>query len=161
MYGPHFPLHTEKYLRVRVLAKLMDDQLPMFRFFSCKFKLEKSKMKTARIVMFKEFGIMNSFTVESSMHGYMCDGETRSERYIEVINLKHLDQMGKGLGNSLIEYNNLVEDDFSKQKEMIKRQRHRKRSAFDVLCQPKKVITDKSQSMKVTKQNLEEVLKQI
>ena len=69
--------------------------------------------------------------------------------------------MGKGLGNSLIEYNNLVEDDFSKQKEMIKRQRHRKRSAFDVLCQPKKVITEKSQSMKVTKQNLEEVLKQI
>jgi hypothetical protein len=52
--------------------------------------------------------------------------------------------MGKGLGNSLIEYNNLVEDDFSKQKEMIKRQRHRKRSAFDVLCQPKKVITEKS-----------------
>jgi murein tripeptide amidase MpaA len=43
VYGPYFPLHTEKYLRVRVLAKLMDDILPMFRFYSCKFKLEKSK----------------------------------------------------------------------------------------------------------------------
>ena len=99
--------------------------------------------------MFKEFGIMNSFTVESSMHGYICDGETRSERTFEVITLNHLEQMGKGLGQSLIEYNTLVEEDFSKQKDMIKRQRARKRSAFDVLCQPKKVLTEKSQSMKV------------
>ena len=70
-------------------------------------------MRTARIVMFKEFNIMNSFTIESSMHGFIRDGETRADRSIEVLNLLNFEQMGRGMGTSLVEYNNLMEQDFS------------------------------------------------
>ena len=51
---------------MRIIPKLLSEETSMFRYFSCKFKLEASKMRTARIVLFKEFGIMNSFTIEAS-----------------------------------------------------------------------------------------------
>lgn len=43
----------------------------MFRFYSCKFRIQKSKLKAARVVLFKEFNIMNCFTLEASFHGYI------------------------------------------------------------------------------------------
>ena len=93
MYGPHFPLHNEKYLKMRVLPKLLDERTQMFRFFSCKFKIEKSKLKAARVVLFKEFGIMNCFTLEASFHGFMDKDRTTTELTIE-----DLEEMGKTLG---------------------------------------------------------------
>ena len=44
MYGSYYPLHSEKYLRVRLIPKILDDYTDkMFRFYACKFKNEKSK----------------------------------------------------------------------------------------------------------------------
>jgi cytosolic carboxypeptidase protein 2/3 len=39
IYGPHFPLHNEKYLKMRVLPKLLSERTEMFRFYSCKFRI--------------------------------------------------------------------------------------------------------------------------
>ena len=88
MYGPHFPLHSERYLRVRLIPKLLDDENEMFRYYSCKFKFEKGKMRTARIVLHREFNIMNCFTLEASMYGYIKQGETavRADRTTEDLN---------------------------------------------------------------------------
>jgi hypothetical protein len=106
MYGPHFPLHNEKYLKMRVLPKLLDERTQMFRFFSCKFKIEKSKLRAARVVMFKEFGIMNCFTLEASFHGFMDSDRTTTELTIEM-----LEDMGKTLGCGFHEYSELIDDD--------------------------------------------------
>lgn len=57
MYGPSFPIHDHRYMRMRVIPKLMSEKSEMFRFFSCKFRLQESKRKTARVVMWKEFNI--------------------------------------------------------------------------------------------------------
>jgi len=35
----------------------------------CKFASEKEKETTARIVLFKELGILNSYTLESTFYG--------------------------------------------------------------------------------------------
>lgn len=43
MYGPHYPLHSNNYMNIRVIPKLMDERSQMFRFYSCKFKAEKYK----------------------------------------------------------------------------------------------------------------------
>ena len=71
IYGPYFPLHNERYLKMRVLPKLLSEQTDMFRFYSCKFRIQKSKLKAARVVLWKEFNIMNCFTLEASFHGYI------------------------------------------------------------------------------------------
>ena len=42
----------------------------MFRFYACKFRIQKSKEKTARVVLWREFNILNCFTLEASFQGY-------------------------------------------------------------------------------------------
>ena len=39
VYGPHFPLHSERYLKMRVLPQLLSERTEMFRFYSCKFRI--------------------------------------------------------------------------------------------------------------------------
>ena len=39
MYGPQFPIHDARYLKMRVIPKLMSEKSEMFRFFSCKFRI--------------------------------------------------------------------------------------------------------------------------
>ncbi len=39
IYGPYFPLHNERYLKMRVLPKLLSEKTEMFRFYSCKFRI--------------------------------------------------------------------------------------------------------------------------
>lgn len=93
MYGPHYPLHNERYFKSKVLPKLLDDKTQMFRFYSCKFRIEKSKIKTARVVLFKDFGIMNCFTLEASFHGYIAKDRTTTE-----LTTESLQDMGNMLG---------------------------------------------------------------
>mgnify|MGYP003726000445 CR=1 FL=1 len=45
MYGPQFPIHDIRYLKMRVIPKLMSEKSEMFRFFSCKFRIQKSNEK--------------------------------------------------------------------------------------------------------------------
>ena len=71
MYGPEYPLQSTKYFKCRVLPKLLDEKSDMFRFHSCKFNVERSKLGAARVVFYKEFNITNCFTLEASMHAYV------------------------------------------------------------------------------------------
>ena len=106
MYGPHYPLHSDRYLKRRVLPKLFDEKTQMFRFYSCKFRIEKSKLKTARVILFKEFGIMNCFTLEASFHGYINDDRSTIE-----FQTQDLDLLGNHLGVGFFDYCELVEED--------------------------------------------------
>lgn len=51
MYGPHYPLHSENYLAIKVLPKLLGEKSEMFRYYSCKFDNEWNKRKAARLVI--------------------------------------------------------------------------------------------------------------
>ncbi len=77
IYGPHFPLHNENYFKTRIIPKLLSESTQMFRYYSCKFRNEKSKLKAARIVISTKFGIANSFTIEASFYGYI-DNERKT-----------------------------------------------------------------------------------
>jgi len=71
MYGPHYPLHSRRYLKIRVIPRLLSELTDMFRYYSCKFRVEKYKNSCARIALWRDFGIPNSFTIESSVFGYL------------------------------------------------------------------------------------------
>ena len=43
MYAPYYPLHSKKYLKIRILPKLLAERSEMFRYYSCKFRMEKYK----------------------------------------------------------------------------------------------------------------------
>jgi len=71
IYGPEYALHSDRYFKARILPKLLDENSEMFRFHSCKFTVEPPKQRSARVVFNKEYNIMNSFTLEASMFGYI------------------------------------------------------------------------------------------
>lgn len=98
LYGPYYPLHHDRYFKMRVLPKLLSEETSKFRYFSCNFKIERSKEKAARIVLWREFDIMNCFTLEASFHGYL-----NKDRVTEEFTIEMLESMGQHLVNALYE----------------------------------------------------------
>ena len=47
----------------------VDRMIPVFNLRECKFAIEKDKENTARVVIYKELGILASFTLESTFYG--------------------------------------------------------------------------------------------
>lgn len=54
---------------IRASPSAIDRFIPIFNIRECKFAIEKEKENTARIVLFKEFGILSSFTFEVTFFG--------------------------------------------------------------------------------------------
>ena len=54
---------------IKVFPAILSDWLQAFQFKDCRFGNEKEKEATARMVMFKEFSILNSYTLEASFFG--------------------------------------------------------------------------------------------
>jgi len=72
LYGPHFPLHSVRYGKARLLPRLICAQSPLYRFPACRFRNERSKRKAARLVIWKELKLTNSYTVEASFYGFIA-----------------------------------------------------------------------------------------
>jgi hypothetical protein len=47
-----------------------------YSFKDCRFRIEKCKESTARVVVFRDFNIMNSFTLECSFYGREEESES-------------------------------------------------------------------------------------
>jgi len=74
MYGCFYPPsefdHLRKNAAIRVVPLLLSQQNKIFSYKSSRFRVEKHKEATARIVIFKEFNITTSYTCESSFFRY-------------------------------------------------------------------------------------------
>jgi hypothetical protein len=57
------------WTKTRLLPKIFAKYEPIFNFNFCKFQNHKTKYNTARVVMWNEFKVTNSFTLETSMYG--------------------------------------------------------------------------------------------
>lgn len=58
-----------KSLFVRLIPYLLAERNPLFSFEDCRFRLEKSKESTQRVVVHKAFEVLNSYTIEASFYG--------------------------------------------------------------------------------------------
>ena len=56
-------------MKEKIFPKLIDRNLDIFNLSDCSFQVQKAKEATARIVMWKEMGITNTFTLEASFCG--------------------------------------------------------------------------------------------
>lgn len=80
MYGPYFPLHSNTYFNIRLLPKYLSKKTDIFRYYSCKFKSEKSMRQSARLVMSQNLNIKYTYTMENSLYGYI-DQERNSHSF--------------------------------------------------------------------------------
>jgi len=116
MYGPYFPLHSSKYMKIRAIPKLVSERTEMFRFFSCKFKVEKYKENCARIAIWRDFDITNVFTVETSSFGFL-----NKERETVHFNTGLLQEFGECMVHSIFEFNLIQEEDRKMKIELAKK----------------------------------------
>ncbi|XP_014643221.1 PREDICTED: cytosolic carboxypeptidase 3 [Ceratotherium simum simum] len=87
------------YLQQRIFPLMLSKNCPdKFSFSACKFKVQKSKEGTGRVVMWK-MGIRNSFTMEATFCGSTL-GNKRGSHF----NTKDLESMGYHFCDSLLDY---------------------------------------------------------
>ena len=59
----------ERRLKERVFPRLLDEYTPHFSAPSCSYKVLRSKETTGRVVVWRQFNLAYSFTLEASMCG--------------------------------------------------------------------------------------------
>lgn len=67
--SPNQPLEDAKRYSEQVFPKILDGISPNFSFDGSSFTIHKSKESTGRVVMWKDFGLRNSYTCEASFCG--------------------------------------------------------------------------------------------
>ena len=100
--GQDFELH-KKNLLAKFIPVVLAGENKLFSFNDCHFRLEKDKMSTARIVVFKELEIPHSYTIEASFfgpkHEKQFEGKGNGDGHMSE---KHLAGIGESLCKSLI-----------------------------------------------------------
>jgi len=90
------------WTKVRLLPRILAHHTPLFDYKECRFGIGSSKHRTARVIVWKEFEVTNSFTFESSFHGYTYGNE------VIPFTIKDYYTLGEMLLKSLLEYNTLI-----------------------------------------------------
>ena len=86
-------------LKERIFPLLFSKNYENFRFDSCNFQVQKAREATARVVMWKEFSLINSFTLETTFCG---PTEGRLQDCHFTINT--LKECGKQFCRTLLDY---------------------------------------------------------
>jgi hypothetical protein len=63
VYGPAYSITEPEYYKSKVLPRLISTKTPIFRFYSCVFRLSESKKETARAVMMDQYRIPYTYTI--------------------------------------------------------------------------------------------------
>eukprot|EP00818_Percolomonas_sp_WS_P003439 CAMPEP_0117437742 /NCGR_PEP_ID=MMETSP0759-20121206/1687_1 /TAXON_ID=63605 /ORGANISM="Percolomonas cosmopolitus, Strain WS" /LENGTH=840 /DNA_ID=CAMNT_0005229397 /DNA_START=1 /DNA_END=2523 /DNA_ORIENTATION=+ len=86
-------------LQTRVFPRILWKISQNFSYNDCSFNVQKSKESTARVVVHKELGLQNSYTIEASFcgasFGRNCD---------KHFNTRHLEQMGHYFCEAILDY---------------------------------------------------------
>jgi cytosolic carboxypeptidase protein 2/3 len=85
--------------RERIFPKLLEKISDVVWYNDCVFGLQKAKEATARIVLYKEFGIVNSFTMEASFCGANFGKHTDFH-----FNQEHFQQLGHDFCEALLDF---------------------------------------------------------
>ena len=88
----------------------------MFRYYSCSFKVSEDKQSTARAVIFKQYNIPFTYTIEASKSSYYCRDELRDVKFDDE---KWL-MMGESIAEALRDYLSFVfeEEEIKRRKRM-------------------------------------------
>jgi len=151
IYGPYYPLHSFRYLKVRVFAYLLSSATEMFRYRACKYNQEKEKMSAARLVISSEYDIMNSFTIESSFYGFINE-----ERKTVEFDNEMYEVVGGQIGKTLWDYYNLTEtEEANKIQKALIRKNKKQNKIVNKLDLNKKIIETKNSVIRVEDDYLE------
>ncbi|TNV86432.1 hypothetical protein FGO68_gene10605 [Halteria grandinella] len=117
MYGCQNVNNKDKKLKERIFPLLFGKRCEEFSFEGSAFNVHKVKESTARVVLWKEYSLINSFTLECSFLGPTKG--THKDAHFSIQNLLNL---GKQFCLTLIEYSELekAQDSAKQVKRLLK-----------------------------------------
>ena len=100
IYACHHVLSAthDSWNSTRLLTRIMAKKCNMFDYHQCSFEIRADKLNTARVIIWKEFRVIHSFTLQTSVYAYTLDNQ--------IVQFKEKDYLyiGKALMLSLYEY---------------------------------------------------------
>ena len=100
IYGCDSLEDASSRLKSRVFPRMLSKNAPdMFSYNSSRFVVQKSKEGTGRVVMWREAGIQNSYTLEATY-----SGSTQGKLKYVQFSTAHLEEMGYHLCDTLLDY---------------------------------------------------------
>lgn len=105
MYGCQNPLTKDKRFRERVFPQLFGNRCEEFSYEGSAFNVYKAKESTARVVMWKEHALINSFTLECSFFG-----PTKGPLKDMHFNISTLLDLGRHFCETLAAYSQLTDE---------------------------------------------------
>lgn len=102
------------WTKTRLLPKILASIEPIFDFNKCVFSQEKFKYNTARVVVWNEFKVTNSFTLETSMFAKKLkkviersNQTSRIKMVTSQLTISDFDSIGLSILNSFQTYTQL------------------------------------------------------
>lgn len=105
LYGPEYDIWETNYYKTRIFPKIISNRTPMFRYYSCLFRVAEFKKTTARAVVLRN--VPHCYTIEASTGFYYCPVEKRDIPFTP----EKWTEMGGVLGESLREYIELLNEE--------------------------------------------------
>lgn len=90
------------WTKVRLYPRIVAKNTILFSYNDCIFNIQLKKEGTGRVVVWREIGISNSFTIESSIYGYHNGIE------ITPYTMENCSEIGEEICKSLLEYTILL-----------------------------------------------------
>jgi len=84
------------WTKVRLLPRIIARLCPLFNLKDCRFRIDPGKLGTARVIVWKEYSVTNSFTLENSFYGYSYGKDTI------VFKPTDYQSIGENLGKALV-----------------------------------------------------------
>lgn len=87
LYGPEYDIWETNYYKTRIFPKIIANKTPMFRYYSCLFRVSEFKRTTARAVLLRT--VPHCYTIEASAGFYFCPVEKKDvpftpEKWMEM-----------------------------------------------------------------------------
>lgn len=103
VYGCHKAANSGllSWTKTRLLPKIIAKITPLFTYKDCRFKIDKCKLNTARVVCWNELKITNSFTLEASMFG-KSEINSDNERSYSLFSNEDFNQLGISILMSIL-----------------------------------------------------------
>ncbi|KAL0226593.1 hypothetical protein P9112_013917 [Eukaryota sp. TZLM1-RC] len=99
VYGCENFNNPELRLAEKVFPRILSSNISYFSFSDCSFRVQRSKQNSARVVVWREFNIINSFTLEASFCGASM-GDVSGYHFTR----QHLKDIGRLFCDSILDY---------------------------------------------------------
>lgn len=86
------------WTKTRLLPRIIAKHTHLFNINDCRFRIDPEKLGTARVIVWKELGVTNSFTLENSFYGFQKGTD------LVPFNPAQYTLMGESLMRGLIDY---------------------------------------------------------